>query len=560
MREDEEGDDLGTAADSGNLDDTAEGDEAKVDDDIEGGEGVGLGEGPEDEGAGAEDGSPFEDGVESDEADVGGAPAGGEAGGEVGEGTADFSLEGGGQEGESVAEALREGVTAAGGGYQNDEADRAEEGDEKSAGLEDPLEGGADGSAGGVEGGEADSEQQEGGEEVVDAFEQPGGHLGGEGYLFRAGDEVGANEFSGAAEQGDGGKADEGIAEDAPEGGVGIDATEHHLPAEGAGEVAGKDDGGAGEHPAPVDLVIDLGEGGPIESRQALPGEPEEDRHEQSGRAEGTAAIFRRKERIRQISGYKIRASAIRANLLSQILVFVFAGPDTGQGQSTGQGEMAPAATVEQRIWAAAHGLTPPIGGNHRLDQSFDFDLRLVERCLAGEETAWEDLVRTHSRRVYSICYRFTGTDSEAQDLTQEVFLRLFKTLRLFRAGEGSFAVWLARMTRNLLIDHYRRTKANRVTDSIEDQLPMIEARTAGQRGGADGLLAGREASELLQAALQKLSPELRETVILRDLEELDYKEIAAVLNVPEGTVKSRLNRGRAELARLLKRHQVALV
>ena len=221
---------------------------------------------------------------------------------------------------------------------------------------------------------------------------------------------------------------------------------------------------------------------------------------------------------------------------------------------------MAPAATVEQRIWAAAHGLTPPIGGNHRLDQSFDFDLRLVERCLAGEETAWEDLVKTHSRRVYAICYRFTGTDSEAQDLTQEVFLRLFKTLRLFRAGEGSFAVWLARMTRNLLIDHYRRTKANRVTDSIEDQLPMLEARTAGQGGRADGLLAGREASELLQAALQKLSPELREAVILRDLEELDYKEIAAVLNVPEGTVKSRLNRGRAELARLLKRHQVALV
>ncbi|MCX6587970.1 MAG: sigma-70 family RNA polymerase sigma factor [Acidobacteria bacterium] len=221
---------------------------------------------------------------------------------------------------------------------------------------------------------------------------------------------------------------------------------------------------------------------------------------------------------------------------------------------------MAPAATVEYRIWAAAQGLTPPLGGNHRLDQSFDLDLRLVERCLAGDEAAWEDLVKVHSRRVYAICYRFTGTDSEAQDLTQEVFLRLFKTLRMFRAGEGSLTVWLTRMTRNLLIDNYRRTKLNRVTDSIEDRLPMLEASAAGQGARADGLLAGREASELLQGALQKLSPELRETVILRDLEELDYKEIAAVLNVPEGTVKSRLNRGRAELARLLKRHQVALV
>jgi RNA polymerase sigma-70 factor (ECF subfamily) len=221
---------------------------------------------------------------------------------------------------------------------------------------------------------------------------------------------------------------------------------------------------------------------------------------------------------------------------------------------------MAPAATVEHRIWAAAQGLTPPLGGNFRLDQSFDLDLRLVERCLAGDEAAWEDLVKVHSRRVYAICYRFTGTDSEAQDLTQEVFLRLFKTLRMFRAGDGSFTVWLTRMTRNLLIDNYRRTKLNRVTDSIEDRLPMLEASAAGQGARADGLLAGREASELLQGALQKLSPELRETVILRDLQELDYKEIAAVLNVPEGTVKSRLNRGRAELARLLKKHQVALV
>jgi RNA polymerase sigma-70 factor (ECF subfamily) len=77
--------------------------------------------------------------------------------------------------------------------------------------------------------------------------------------------------------------------------------------------------------------------------------------------------------------------------------------------------------------------------------------------------------------------------------------------------------------------------------------------------GRADGMLAGREASELLQTALQKLSPELRETVILRDLEELEYREIAQVLNVPEGTVKSRLNRGRAELARVLRRHRVSI-
>src|SRR5258706_5780353 len=200
----------------------------------------------------------------------------------------------------------------------------------------------------------------------------------------------------------------------------------------------------------------------------------------------------------------------------------------------------------------------PALNDDERRGRSLDVDNQLVERCLSGEETAWEDLVRVHTRRVYSICYRFTGADQEAQDLTQEVFLRVFRSLKSFRAGEGSFQVWLARLSRNLLIDHYRRTKLDRATDSIEEQLPMLEEKTS-MSSPTDGLLAGREASELLQGALQKLSPELRETVILRDLEELEYRQIAQVLNVPEGTVKSRLNRGRAELARILKRHKVRI-
>src|SRR5579884_1489578 len=187
-----------------------------------------------------------------------------------------------------------------------------------------------------------------------------------------------------------------------------------------------------------------------------------------------------------------------------------------------------------------------------------DLDAILVERCLAGQDAAWEELVKLHTRRVYAICYRFTGSDSEAQDLTQEVFLRVFKNLKSFRAGEGSFTVWLTRLTRNLLIDHYRRTKLDRNTDSIEDQIGVLEEKTA-TLARTDGMLASREASELLQGALQKLSPELRETVILRDIEELEYREIAQVLNVPEGTVKSRLNRGRAELARILRRQKVVV-
>lgn len=187
-----------------------------------------------------------------------------------------------------------------------------------------------------------------------------------------------------------------------------------------------------------------------------------------------------------------------------------------------------------------------------------DADAQLVERCLGGEEAAWEDLVRLHSRRVYGICFRFTGSGGEAQDIAQEVFLRVFQSLKSFRAGEGSFQVWLARLTRNLLIDNYRKGRMARSTDSIEDQLGTLEEKSAvGAR--TEGMLEGREASEVLQSALQKLSPELREAVVLRDLEEMEYREIAGVLRVPEGTVKSRINRGRAELGRVLKRMKISV-
>jgi RNA polymerase sigma-70 factor, ECF subfamily len=190
--------------------------------------------------------------------------------------------------------------------------------------------------------------------------------------------------------------------------------------------------------------------------------------------------------------------------------------------------------------------------------RALDAESNLIARCLSGEQSAWEELVKSYTKLVYSICYRFTNQDNAAQDLTQEVFLRVFKSLHSFRAGEGSFVVWLTRLTRNLLVDHYRRTKQERVTDALDDKLAILEEKTA-QLARTDGLVAGREAGEVLQAALQKLSPELREAVILRDLQEMEYREIALALNVPEGTVKSRLNRGRAELARVLKRNRISV-
>jgi RNA polymerase sigma-70 factor (ECF subfamily) len=215
---------------------------------------------------------------------------------------------------------------------------------------------------------------------------------------------------------------------------------------------------------------------------------------------------------------------------------------------------MAAAAAAN---WIGPNWTQPSAIWTGTASNSLDLDRTLVERCLSGDSAAWEDLVRQHTRRVYGLCYRFTGRDSEAQDLTQDVFLRVFRALGSFRSEEGYFTTWLTRLTRNLLIDHYRRTRNQRVTDSIEEQLPRVEEGFVSV-ARPDTALAGREASELLQAALARLSPELRETIILRDLQEMEYREIAQVLDIPEGTVKSRLNRGRAELARLLKKHREA--
>ena len=223
---------------------------------------------------------------------------------------------------------------------------------------------------------------------------------------------------------------------------------------------------------------------------------------------------------------------------------------------------MATATLAWDRVGHASSGRTAsPVlnvsGGRILIDS---LDQPLVSRCLDGDEAAWEELVRQHTRQVYGLCFRFTNSAQEAQDLTQDVFLRVFKTIKTFRSAEGSFHTWLARVTRNLLIDHYRRTRQERVTDSIEEQLPMLqETGVAAAAGRPDQALAGREASEILQATLQKLSPDLREAVILRDLQEMEYREIAEVLDIPEGTVKSRINRGRAELARLLRKQKLVV-
>jgi RNA polymerase sigma-70 factor, ECF subfamily len=180
-------------------------------------------------------------------------------------------------------------------------------------------------------------------------------------------------------------------------------------------------------------------------------------------------------------------------------------------------------------------------------------DPQLVKRCLSGEDSAWEELLRSHNRKIYNLCFRFTGRSSEAEDLTQEVFIKVFQTLRTYDEAQGTFSTWVNRVARNHLVDHYRRTHKDRLTSSLEEE-PSVLQETPSREEHPIERLKTRERHEMLQSALDRLSPDMREAVVLRDFQDLDYDEIAQVLGVPQGTVKSRINRGRLELGRVIKR------
>jgi len=182
-------------------------------------------------------------------------------------------------------------------------------------------------------------------------------------------------------------------------------------------------------------------------------------------------------------------------------------------------------------------------------------DHKLVERCLQGDDAAWETVVRFYGKRLFNLSYRYTGRKEEAEDLTQEILIRVYQNLKSYRPDAGSFQNWILRVARNLIIDHYRQVRRYPQTggsDQLEaapvadDKMPDPE-RTAEQR----------EAAQFLEGGLQSLSPELKEAIILRDIEGMTYQDIADLLNVPEGTVKSRINRGRIELAKLLTKRRM---
>jgi RNA polymerase sigma-70 factor (ECF subfamily) len=181
----------------------------------------------------------------------------------------------------------------------------------------------------------------------------------------------------------------------------------------------------------------------------------------------------------------------------------------------------------------------------------------LLRRCRKGDEPAWRELVSLYTRRVFALAYRFTGRVDEAEDLTQEVFVKVYQTLDRFAEDQGSFPAWLMTVARNHAIDHYRRRREERHLKT--DDPGRMEA-TASREEGPLRALERSERVALVHRGLRALPLELREPLILCDLQGLAYDEAARTLNIPLGTVKSRINRGRLELAKRLSSRRGDLV
>ena len=183
-------------------------------------------------------------------------------------------------------------------------------------------------------------------------------------------------------------------------------------------------------------------------------------------------------------------------------------------------------------------------------------DADLLPGCRSGDEAAWKALVERYTRKVFGLAYRFTGRAAEAEDLTQEVFVKVYQTLHRYRETDGPFGAWLMAVARNHAIDHYRRGRQERLRRT-EDPL-VLETAPAGDEHPIAGIERD-ERAQLLHAGLRALPRELRTPLVLCDLQGLSYDEIASTLEVPLGTVKSRINRARLELAKRLLRRRAEL-
>jgi RNA polymerase sigma-70 factor (ECF subfamily) len=171
----------------------------------------------------------------------------------------------------------------------------------------------------------------------------------------------------------------------------------------------------------------------------------------------------------------------------------------------------------------------------------------IIRDCLDGNEGAWKMLVDLYSKKVFNMAFQFTGSFQESEDLTQDIFVKLYRSLDKFEMGKN-FTAWMLTLAKNYLIDEYRRTKWEKKSrDDFEDHLPTLAGRDDPESG-----LAEEETRSLLWSGLNRLPADIRMAVILKELQGKKYEEVAEITGVPVGTVKSRVNRGRLQLAQIL--------
>jgi RNA polymerase sigma-70 factor (ECF subfamily) len=179
-------------------------------------------------------------------------------------------------------------------------------------------------------------------------------------------------------------------------------------------------------------------------------------------------------------------------------------------------------------------------------------DFELAQKSAGGDVAAFEDLYKRHFRRVYALCLRMLGNPDEAEDLTQEVFTHLFKTVGSFR-GDSAFTTWLHRLTVNQVLMHFRRRKSRPefITDEGETPVQIVQGTENQSRMPIVDRI-------ILENAISKLPPGYRSVFVLHDVEGHEHGEIADLLGISEGTSKSQLHKARLKLRELI-RQQAAL-
>jgi RNA polymerase sigma-70 factor (ECF subfamily) len=188
----------------------------------------------------------------------------------------------------------------------------------------------------------------------------------------------------------------------------------------------------------------------------------------------------------------------------------------------------------------------------------------IIRRCQQGDADAWKEFVEAHRGFVYSLCYSITGSSRDADDLVQDAFIKIHNHLAGFDPARGDLRGWITVLTRNQLVDHFRRSRMQRATVSMDagwegNDTFLLADQLEDASPSPHEQVAAREIEHLVHEAIGQIPPRMREAVSLRYFHRMNYREIAQKLRVPEGTIKSRINRAHAELAGLLSPRRSAL-